>query len=167
MDKILEQEIRQILTETGRGEIHAATASILTLIAAARPADVSDGVVPDVKQAIRDAYIAGCVSVAEFAELPTDDFGEPADDYAASVMPALALLPGGVPDGYVLVPREPTDEMMGAGDSLAVPDEGYYPGAGPVYIAMLSASPKGSSRSLPSRTTQEPQSPTPCDLEGK
>ena len=55
---------------------------------------------------------------------------------------ALALLPGGVPDGWVLVPREPTDEMMDAGDSLAVPDEGYYPGAGPVYIAMLSASPK-------------------------
>ena len=36
MDKTLEQEIRQILTETCRGEIHAATASILTLIAAAR-----------------------------------------------------------------------------------------------------------------------------------
>jgi len=32
---------------------------------------------------------------------------------------------------------------------------------------LLGGEGEGSSRSSPSRTTQEPQSPTPCDLEGK
>ncbi len=48
---------------------------------------------------------------------------------------ALLAIEGG---GWVVVPREPTGEMMDAGDSLAVPSEGYYPGAGPTWIAMVS-----------------------------
>jgi hypothetical protein len=35
--------------------------------------------------------------------------------------------------------REPSEEMMDVGDSLAVPDEGYHPGAGPTWIAMIDA----------------------------
>ena len=88
-----------------------------------------------------------------------------------------------VPDGWVLVPREPTREMIKSGQGAADDKYWLWRGLGerPVgsgldgmalyvdaaYRAMLSASPKGSSRSLPSRTTQEPQSPTPCDLEGE
>ena len=47
---------------------------------------------------------------------------------------ARASLPVGVPDGYVLVPVEPTPEMLRAGVDQAV-------GAYPIYRAMLAAAP--------------------------
>ncbi|MBP7973264.1 MAG: hypothetical protein KAZ48_10725 [Candidatus Nanopelagicales bacterium] len=72
---------------------------------------------------------------------------------------ALALLPGGmVPDGYVLVPREPTEAMVKSGQRAADDKYWLWRGLGerPVgsgldgmalyvdaaYRAMLSASPK-------------------------
>ena len=71
---------------------------------------------------------------------------------------ALALLPGGVPDGWVLVPREPTREMIKSGQGAADDKYWLWRGLGerPVgsgldgmalyvdaaYRAMLSASPK-------------------------
>jgi len=82
----------------------ALASRILTLIAAARPAVVSDEVVERMARAHKAA------------------FSDPRDEIFA-MRAALALLPGG---------------------------EG-----------------EGSSRSQPSRTTQEPPSPTPCDLEGE
>lgn len=50
--------------------------------------------------------------------------------------------------------REPTEAMMAAGDSLAVPDEGYYPGAGPVWVIMNEAALNPASS--PSDTNQQP-----------
>ena len=71
---------------------------------------------------------------------------------------ALALLPGGVPDGYMLVPREPTEAMIRSGQGAADDKYWLWRGLGerPVgsgldgmalyvdaaYRAMLSASPK-------------------------
>jgi hypothetical protein len=87
MDNALERDIRQILTETCRGEIHAATAGILALITAARR-----------------------------------------------------------PEDMVLVPREPTREMVAAGDFVlfeASLSDGTFGGdAIDTYRAMLSAAPK-------------------------
>ena len=33
--------------------------------------------------------------------------------------------------------REPDDGMMDAGDSIAVPEEGYHPGSGPTWFFMI------------------------------
>ena len=89
LDNALERDIRQILTETCRGEIRAATAGILALITAAPKED------PD------------------------------------HVM--------------VLVPREPTREMVAAGDFVlfeASLSDGTFDGdAIDTYRAMLSAAP--------------------------
>lgn len=231
MDKTLEQEIRQILTETCRGEIHAAMASILTLIAAARPAGINTPDMPGqfegdiwfgdpVKRnlgthrwengewvllpselesvlellAVRTAQRDAALSAARQAVVSDEVVEAMCEAYEAefgrtylkgraariaAMRVALALLPGGVvPEGYVLVPREPTEAMlealadaidpisaelwdretasvafnhankMGRSRALVKADTGYR--------AMLSASPKGSSRSQPSRT--------PCDL---
>lgn len=120
---------------------------LLTLIAAARPAVVSDE-----------------VALAVFDEFNRQFRGM---NHVEAMRAALALLPGGVvPDGYVLVPKEPTEAMVLAG---AVGQGKGWRTDSPrnTYRAMLSASPKGSSQSQPSRMTQEPPSPTPCDLEGK
>ena len=146
--------------------------TILTLIAAARPAVVSDEVV----ERMAREYHIGIHGGHEASAIPRHRRVE-------AMRAALALLPGGVPDGWVLVPREPTREMIKSGQGAADDKYWLWRGLGerPVgsgldgmalyvdaaYRAMLSASPKGSSRSLPSRTAQEPPSPTPCDLEGK
>ena len=74
--------------------------TILTLIAAARPAVVSDEVV----LAMSDAY--------DSTLYLTPLKGRPA--YIEAMRAALALLPGGVPDGWVLVPKEPTEAMVNA-----------------------------------------------------
>ena len=81
---------------------------------------------------------------------------------------ALALLPGGVPDREAIA-RVISDHVRQINRVVA---SGMHEGpaiqaAADAIIAMLSASPKGSSRSQPSRTAQEPPSPTPCDLDQK
>ena len=81
---------------------------------------------------------------------------------------ALALLPGGVPDREAIA-RVISDHVRQINRVVA---SGMHEGpaiqaAADAIITMLSASPKGSSRSQPSRTAQEPPSPTPCDLEGR
>ena len=48
---------------------------------------------------------------------------------------------GLVPDGWVMVPREPTPRMIDAADGLAT-DLGYEPAAATVWSAMLAAAPK-------------------------
>lgn len=122
--------------------------TILTLIAAARPAVVSDEVVP-----------------AVFDEFNRQFRGM---NHVEAMRAALALLPGGVPDGWVLVPKEPTEAMVNAVWHHWLHGMGHSQECmRDALRAMLSASPKGSPRSLPSRTAQEPPSPTPCDLEGK
>ena len=45
---------------------------------------------------------------------------------------------GGVPDGYVLVPKEPTDEMLNAPSTII---QTY--GAGLIWQRMIAAAPKG------------------------
>jgi len=128
--------------------------TILTLIAAARPAVVSDEVVP----AMSDAY--------DSTLYLTPLKGRPA--YIEAMRAALALLPGGVPDGWVLVPKEPTEAMVNAVWHHWLHGMGHSQECmRDALRAMLSASPKGSSRSQPSRTAQEPPSPTPCDLDQK
>jgi len=110
--------------------------TILTLIAAARPAVVSDEVVPAV----------------------FDEFNRQFRGHVEAMRAALALLPGGVPDGYMLVPREPTEAMIRSGQGAADDKYWLWRGLGerPVgsgldgmalyvdaaYRAMLSASPK-------------------------
>lgn len=87
-------------------------------------------------------------------------------------------------EGWRLVPVEPTEEMIEAmnegfrsqrrtgagGMSIDAQWRREYAPELSAYRAMLSAAPlvegEGSSRSQPSRTAQEPPSPTPCDLEG-
>jgi hypothetical protein len=119
------------------------------LIAAARPAVVSDDVVWSIWRKFEAERGVG------IGPLP-------------AMRAALALLPGGVPDGWVLVPKEPTEAMVNAVWHHWLHGMGHSQECmRDALRAMLSASPKGSPRSLPSRTAQEPPSPTPCDLEGK
>jgi len=108
--------------------------TILTLIAAARPAVVSDEVVERMKK-LSERLMQMAQDRQDWADHPEIGGKKPmlnshlrgkryGYSHAAQLIDAaLALLPGG---------------------------EG-----------------EGSSRSSPSRTTQEPQSPTPCDLEGE
>ena len=95
----------------------ALASRILTLIAAARPAVVSDEVVEAMARGFLEGLNEG--RSLEFDALQPGDWAE----LRSAMRAALALLPGG---------------------------EG-----------------EGSSLSQPSRTTQEPPSPTPCDLEGR
>ena len=124
---------------------------ILTLIAAARPAVVSDEVVERMCAMLDANFRQTKAGWPEFT------------DYRASCIAAmraaLALLPGGVvPDGYVLVPKEPTEAMQRAGQAAADdmlwrwkglgerPDgtglDGMTACVSDAYRAMLSASPK-------------------------
>jgi len=122
--------------------------TVLTLIAAARPAVVSDEVV----ERMEAAYWW------ERVKLQDDDLDFPPHRFKA-MRAALALLPGGVvPDGYVLVPRELTEAMQKAGQAAADdmlwrwkglgerPDgtglDGMTACVSDAYRAMLSASPK-------------------------
>lgn len=124
--------------------------TILTLIAAARPAVVSDEVV----DAMCRAHSASHRQSDDW-----DRFGPRTQaEHKAAMRAALALLPGGVPDGYVLVPREPTEAMVKSGQRAADDKYWLWRGLGerPVgsgldgmalyvdaaYRAMLSASPK-------------------------
>lgn len=52
---------------------------------------------------------------------------------------------GGVPDGYVLVPKEPTAEMIKCGDDYS---EKWFNvcSTGEVYRVMLAAAPKGETK---------------------
>ena len=80
--------------------------TILTLIAAARPAVVSDEVV----EAMCRAHSASHRQSDDW-----DRFGPRTQaEHKAAMRSALALLPGGVPDGWVLVPKEPTEAMVNA-----------------------------------------------------
>lgn len=102
--------------------------TILTLIAAARPAVVSDEVVErmcrahhETRRPAHETPAGGLTRWATWAEVC--EVEDERDRRLAAMRAALALLPGG---------------------------EG-----------------EGSSLSQPSRTTQDPPSPTPCDLEGR
>ena len=126
---------------------------ILTLIAAARPAVVSDEVVERMARGFLEGLNEG--RSLEFDALQPGDWAE----LRSAMRSALALLPGGmVPDGYVLVPREPTEAMVKSGQRAADDKYWLWRGLGerPVgsgldgmalyvdaaYRAMLSASPK-------------------------
>ena len=126
--------------------------TILTLIAAARPAVVSDEVVEAMARGFLEGLNEG--RSLEFDALQPGDWAE----LRSAMRSALALLPGGVPDGWVLVPREPTREMIKSGQGAADDKYWLWRGLGerPVgsgldgmalyvdaaYRAMLSASPK-------------------------
>lgn len=119
------------------------------IVSAARPAVVSDEVVSTLTKAF-------------WAEYAKSDRG------TTAMRAALALLPGGVPDREAIA-RVISDHVRQINRVVA---SGMHEGpaiqaAADAIIAMLSASPKGSSRSQPSRTAQEPPSPTPCDLDGE
>jgi len=126
------------------------------IVSAARPAVVSDEVVSTLTKAF-------------WAEYAKSDRG------TTAMRAALALLPGGVPDREAIArvicpsafePATPGHSVVWYQAPLAEAEELALVKADAI-IAMLSASPKGSSLSQPSRTTQEPPSPTPCDLEGE
>ena len=74
-------------------------------------------------------------------------FEEAAD--AILALPALS-----VPEGWVVVPREPTEEMLRAGATDNTPRvatnslDRMFESVGHIYRAMLSAIPSGSSRGL-------------------
>ncbi|SSN58964.1 hypothetical protein [Klebsiella pneumoniae] len=85
--------------------------------------------------------------------LPTEDIDRPDVFLAWSAMPRAALkslLQAGkspaIPDGYVMVPREPTDEMMAAAmnceDVLFNSDDSFCVQFGNIYEAMLAAAPQ-------------------------
>ncbi|MFA3231264.1 hypothetical protein KWD71_09370 [Acinetobacter baumannii] len=48
-----------------------------------------------------------------------------------------------VPEGYVLVPKEPTDKMLKRGNRLALSDSQYRYDAASIYEVMLEASESG------------------------
>lgn len=140
--------------------------TILTLIAAARPAVVSDEVVERMCRAHDDEDAAMMGEPSLWVIRDRGDFdGSDAEwetyrsERLTAMRAALALLPGGVvPDGYVLVPREPTEAMQKAGQAAADdmlwrwkglgerPDgtglDGMTACVSDAYRAMLSASPK-------------------------
>ena len=77
--------------------------------------------------------------------LPTEDIDRPSVFLAWSAMPRAALKsilqagnPPVIPDGYVMVPKEPTDEMLAAAKEWT----GLTSTAEVVYIKMLAAAPQ-------------------------
>ncbi|ENS5646158.1 hypothetical protein ACE1SS_001771 [Klebsiella pneumoniae] len=69
-------------------------------------------------------------------------------EYMVEIMERLlsACNPPVIPDGYVMVPKEPTDEMIAAAmnceDVLFNSDDSFYVQFVNIYAAMLAAAPK-------------------------
>jgi len=75
------------------------------------------------------------------------DINEPMlDDYLAAAKAAIALLPP-VGDGWVVVPKEPTEEMLKAAgkyeDQCAIQNYGGCADAEGIWSAMIQAAPSG------------------------
>ena len=69
-------------------------------------------------------------------ELQVDEFNEHWDTFRAGWQAAKAQA---IPDGFVLVPKEPTEEMLIKGNRLALADKGYRYDATSIWETMLEA----------------------------
>lgn len=141
----LERDIRQILAEKCGGEIDLATTGIIALITAARRPALPDReavarVIDPSSWQVMDSYLAEVKRKHPNSGYDPDNFKcrgslTKADAILAMLSPAQAER-----EGWVMVPREPTEAMILAGAYGR--RNGWRESTKATYQGMLSAAPK-------------------------